>query len=58
MQRVMIIPHKDSISFTAEGSVDPSCYWHGTVEELREERGRRHGIKVPFSKKDSLLGFS
>lgn len=40
----MAIPHVDSMSYTDNGALDPACYWHGTIEELRGK-----GDKVSIS---------
>jgi hypothetical protein len=29
------------MSFVDKDTLNPSCYWHATIEELREEPGRR-----------------
>jgi len=43
LQRVAIVPHTES------KTLDIDCYWHGTVEELRQEspEGKVGGIP-PF----------
>jgi hypothetical protein len=37
LQRVAIVPHKKFMVFIDDETLDPKCYWHGTVEELRQE---------------------
>ena len=37
----MAIPDQQSITFVAEDTIDAGCYWHGTIEELREDPGQQ-----------------
>jgi len=36
-KRVAIVPHTESMIFANHETLDTDCYWHGTVEELRQE---------------------
>jgi len=37
------------MSFMDNDTLDPAYYWHATVEELREERGRQAKVsQFPF----------
>ena len=47
MIRVVVMPHVQSMSYLDEETLDPACFWHGTIEELRKEP--RAQEKVGFS---------
>jgi hypothetical protein len=38
-----------SASFVDKDTLDPASYWHATIEELREERGKTVGLTFTFS---------
>ena len=38
LQRMAAVPHRESMLFLKDGcTIDPSCYWHGTVTDLRQD---------------------
>ena len=37
----MAIPDRESMSFVAKDTIDPGCYWYGTIEELCKEPGQK-----------------
>jgi len=43
------MPHMKSASFVDKDTLDPASYWHATIEELREERGKTVGLTFTFS---------
>lgn len=39
-KRVVVMPHANAMTYLNDGALDPACYWHATIEELRKEPGK------------------
>jgi hypothetical protein len=44
MIRVVVMPHVRSMTYLDEQTLDPACFWNGTIEELWKEPGAKERI--------------
>jgi hypothetical protein len=40
------MPHANAMTYLNDGTLDPACYWHTTIEELRKEPGKQEKVSV------------